>query len=108
MALNKVTYTNYSTVIGAENLNDIQDEIISMASAKAAKALVISVGTVSSLPITVTNSQITEDMKLVASTVGTPSSQTSDWSITTSNGSLTVSGSISGSTTLELILLETR
>lgn len=28
MALNKVTYTNHQTVITAENLNDIQDEII--------------------------------------------------------------------------------
>ena len=31
MALNKVTYTNHQTVITAENLNNIQDEIIANA-----------------------------------------------------------------------------
>ena len=35
MALTKVTYKDGSTVITAKNLNDIQDEIISQASAKA-------------------------------------------------------------------------
>ena len=31
MALNKVTYVDNETVIGAQNLNDIQDEIITNA-----------------------------------------------------------------------------
>ena len=35
MALSKVTYVNGQTVIGAANLNDIQDEIIANASSIA-------------------------------------------------------------------------
>lgn len=33
-----------------------------------------------------------------------PSAQTGDWTVETANGSLNVTGTISGSTTLELIL----
>lgn len=62
----------------------------------------------SSLPITITNSNITEDMVVVNSVLGTPSAQTGDWTVTTSNGSLTVAGSISGSTTLTLYLARSR
>ena len=62
----------------------------------------------SALPITITNSAITSDMVVVNSELGTPSAQTGYWTITTSNGSLTVAGSISGSTTLTLYLARSR
>lgn len=70
--------------------------------------LVIEVASFSSLPQTVTNANITEDMVVVNSVLGTPSAQTSDWTVTTSNGSATVAGSISGSTTLTLYLMKSR
>lgn len=66
--------------------------------------LVIEVASFSSLPQTVTNANITEDMVVVNSVLGTPSAQTSDWTVTTSDGSLTIAGSISGSTALTLYL----
>ena len=72
------------------------------------EALVIDCGTVSSLPKTVTNNSIDDDMVVVQSVIGTPRAQNSDWTITTSNGSLTVSGTISGSTTLVLYLMKSR
>ena len=72
----------------------------------AAKVLQIDIASFSSLPQTVTNSAITEDMVVVNSVLGTPSSQTGDWTVTTGTGTLTVSGSISGSTTLTLYLTE--
>jgi len=59
-------------------------------------------GTISSLPITINDSNITSDMVVIESVLGTPSAQTGDWTITTANGSVTISGSISGSTTLML------
>jgi hypothetical protein len=74
--------------------------------------LVISIPSFSSLPLTISNSSITNDMVAVNSELGTPSAQTGDWTgdwtVTTSNGSLTVSGSISGSTTLKLYLMKSR
>lgn len=66
--------------------------------------LPVSIASFSSLPQTVTNSKITADMVCVKVELGTPSAQTGDWTVTTSNGSLTISGSISGSTTATLYL----
>ena len=71
-----------------------------------AKVLVIDIASFSSLPQTVSNSAITADHVVVNSVLGTPSAQTGDWTVTTGAGTLTVSGSISGSTTLTLYLAE--
>ena len=70
--------------------------------------LVVEVSTFTSLPQTVTNENITSDMVVVSSVLGTPSAQTSDWVVTTFDGSLSVAGSISGSTTLTLYLMKSR
>lgn len=70
--------------------------------------LVVDVASFSSLPKTVTNANITSDMVVVNSTLGTPSAQTSDWTVTTANGSAKIAGSISGSTTLTLYLMKSR
>lgn len=70
--------------------------------------LVVDVASFSSLPQTITNENITEDMVVVNSVLGTPSAQISDWTVTTANGSATVAGSISGSTTLTLYLMKSR
>jgi len=72
----------------------------------AAKVLQVDIASFSSLPQTVTNSAITSDMVVVNSVLGTPSAQTGDWTVTTGTGTLTVSGNISGSTTLTLYLAE--
>ena len=70
--------------------------------------LVVEVASFSSLPQTINNADITSDMVVVNSALGTPSAQTSDWTVTTANGSATVAGSISGSTTLTLFLMKSR
>lgn len=67
-------------------------------------ALVITVASFSSLPQTVSDNRITDDMVCLKAELGTPSAQTGDWTVTTSAGSLTISGSISGSTTATLYL----
>lgn len=74
----------------------------------ALPALVVNCGTISSLSTTISNSKITSDMVVVNSTLGTPSAMTSEWTINTANGSLTIAGSISGSTTLTLTLMKSR
>ena len=70
--------------------------------------LVVDVEAFSSLPQTVVNENITADMVVVNSVLGTPSAQTSDWTVTTADGSATVAGSISGATTLTLYLMKSR
>ena len=72
------------------------------------KTLVVSVPSFSSLPQTISNASVTSDMVVVNSVLSSPTAQTSDWTVTTSNGSLTISGSISGSTTATLYLTRSR
>lgn len=69
-----------------------------------AKVLQVDVSAFSSLPQTVSNNAITADHVVVNSVLGTPSAQTGDWTVTTSAGSLTIAGTIGGSTTLTLYL----
>lgn len=70
--------------------------------------LVVDVESFSSLPQTVVNESITSDMVVVKSILGTPSAQTGDWTVTTADGSVTVTGDISGSTALTLYLMKSR
>ena len=69
-----------------------------------AKVLQVDIAAFSSLPQTVSNADVTADHVVVNSVLGTPSAQTGDWTVTTSAGSLTIAGTISGSTTLTLYL----
>ena len=72
-----------------------------------ARPLQINLGTVSSLPVTVTDARITADhiCKPADCLLSNPSAQTSDWTVTTQDGSVTISGSISGSTTATIWLV---
>lgn len=72
------------------------------------EVLKLDVASFSSLPQTISNANIESDMVCIHSELGTPSAQVSDWTVTTSNGSLVISGSISGSTTLTLYLIKSR
>ena len=72
------------------------------------KCLVITSSSFSSLPQTISNANVTANHVVINSVLSNPSAQTGDWTITTSSGSLTISGSISGSTTLTLYLIEQR
>lgn len=68
------------------------------------KVLVVTLASFSSLPQTFYESAVTADHVCLKAELGTPSAQTGDWTVTTSNGSVTISGSISGSTTATLYL----
>ena len=68
--------------------------------------LKVSKSSVSSLLTIITNSAITSDMECIHCVLSNPSAQTGDWTVTTSNGSLTISGSISGTTNITLYLAE--
>ena len=68
------------------------------------KVLVITSSSFSSLPQTISNTAITANHVVINSVLSNPSAQTGDWTVTTSDGSLTISGSISGTTTVTLYL----
>lgn len=74
----------------------------------ARTVLEVDCGTVSSLPKSVSSTEITDDMIVANYTLGTPAAMTGNWTVSTSNGSVTISGSISGSTTLKLYLVRRR
>lgn len=70
------------------------------------KIVVVDCGTISSLPKTVSNSAISSDHVCIKAELSSPIAQSGDWTVTTSNGSLTITGSLySGhTTTLKLYL----
>lgn len=87
---------------------DALAETVAETVAETREVLVVEFSSFSSLPQNKTNSNITSDMVVVNSVLGTPSAQTGDWTVTTSNGSVRVAGNISGSTTLTLYLMKSR
>ena len=64
----------------------------------------VSASGVSSLPITISNADIIEKHVCVKAVLSNPSAQTDDWTVTTSDGSAVISGSISGTTDITLYL----
>ena len=76
------------------------------AAVTSVKTLVVTMSSISSLSTSVSNSNITSTMVVINSVLSNPSAQLGDWTVTTSNGSLTVAGSISGTTDITLYLAE--
>lgn len=68
------------------------------------KVLRVSKNSVSSLPTTITDSRITADMYCLHSELSNSGAQIGDWTVTPSSGSLTISGTISGTTHITLYL----
>ena len=66
--------------------------------------ITINCGTISSLPFTKSSAYITADHVLLSAYLGTPQAQTGNWTVTTSAGSLQITGNINGSTTCVLTL----
>ena len=66
----------------------------------------ISISNLSSLPHTVTNTKITANHRVVNMILSNNAAQPSDWSYSTSTGSITLSGTISGTTNVYLCLAE--
>ncbi len=85
---------------------NLQRQIDNLKSSKGDKALYVDMGSISSLPVTKTVSGVTTDMVCVQAVLGTPAAQQNDWTINTDTANkVTVSGSISGTTSLKVILV---
>lgn len=99
----KLGFDRTMTATGA----DVVDAVNNLATSKAVKGIWVNMGTISSLPVTKTVAGIKTNMVKADAILGTPSAQTGDWEINTDvAGKITVSGSISGSTTLKLLMVE--
>lgn len=64
----------------------------------------VSASSVSSLPTTISSSRIHDNHVCTKAVLSNPLAQTGDWTVTTSAGSLEISGSISGTTDITLYL----
>lgn len=87
-----------STVTFAKVAEIIQSTI------EGLETLIVTVPVFSSLPQTITDERISVGHVVIKSVFSNPSAQKNDWTVTTSNGSLTISGTINGATTLTLYL----
>ena len=93
--LNKIENALYAD---RNSISDLSDAVT------ADKVLVLTGSSISSLPYTISNSNITASHVVVNSVLSNPSAQTGDWTVTTAAGSLTISGSISETTNITLYL----
>ena len=93
--------SDISTIEG--NITNLQADVQTLS---AYEPLRLDIASFDTLPKTVTNAAITADMVVLESWLSNPSAQAGDWTVTTSNGSLVVSGTIAASkaTALTLIL----
>lgn len=102
------TPTAPTAASGTANTQIATTEFVANALGNNSGILKVNCGTLSVLPTTINSSDITATMELVRAEVGTTDVQDGDWTVTTANGSVTISGSISGATTLVLYLSEVR
>ena len=66
----------------------------------------VSISSLSSLPHTISNSKITGNHRVVNAIFSNTAAAPSDWSYSTTTGSITISGTISGTTNVFLCLSE--
>ena len=66
--------------------------------------LYFSVTNLSALPYTISNTKITNKHRVVNMVLSNTLAQPSDWSYSSANGSITISGTISGTTNMYLCL----
>lgn len=98
--ITQLTTSDKSSVVAAINEVD--------AHAAKNECLVLTVSGISSLPKTVSNSNIESDMVVIKSTFSNPAAPSGNWDATTGTGTLTISGTISGTTDVTLYLMKSR
>lgn len=105
---NNRLYRCTTAVSTAEAWNSSKWTATSIAKEIGEKDLVFTIVGVNSLPKTFTNVAITADHVVSWATLSNPAAQTGDWTVTTarsgSSGTVTISGTISGTTNITLVL----
>ena len=104
-----VDYPSRATPINAANLNRLEEGVAGLYSDMSKGVLYftnVSVLANSGTIVTVSNGKITSDHVVVSAVFAAPSNITTDVNWTTANGSLTMSGTCSGATTVNLVLAQ--
>lgn len=103
---NKITIGNTKTSFTERLANDINSASSSGGGGVSSMGgiLKVTIPSFSALPQTVGNAAITAQHEVIYSFLSDPMARASDWTVTTTSGSLTVSGEISGATSLTLYL----
>ena len=83
---------------------DVSQYATASVGVSTAEVVVVTISSLSSLPQTIESSYITADHVLLHYYMSMRGYQTDQWTVTTSNGSVTISGTISNSMNLTLIL----
>ncbi len=100
LGLTKPAGTDHISVLDINGNSDILDAAIGR------NNVFISITSLSSLPYTVSNSKITANHRVVNAILSDTTAQPGDWSYSTAAGSVTISGTISGTTNVYLCLSE--
>ena len=87
-----------------EDISSIQESVSEL---QTFEALHVSIAALSSLPYTVSNANIKADMRVIDCVFGTPDAIASNVTWTTLDGGLQLSGTMSGTTTVDLVLIKT-
>lgn len=105
--ISTLTTSAKSSAVAA--INEVKAATTSNATAVAkCETLVVTLSSIASLPQTVSDASIESDMVVANTVLSNPSAQTGNWTVSTSSGSLTVSGNISGTTNITLYLTKSR
>lgn len=92
-------YQYTTTENGVQNMVDVRS-----ISSGATGLIELNTNSFNSLPLVINDNRITSDHVVAEWVISNSSAQTSDWNWTTEKGKITITGSISGSTTLYLLL----
>ena len=107
--VNNISDVNGNVTVCGTDIAMSSSDSTSLKSAIEKRGVVqITTGNFSALPYTYptsgTNSKIESDMVVINSTLSNPNSQASDWTVSTSNGSLTITGTFQGTTATNITL----
>lgn len=96
-----------------EQIGNLKSDISNLQTATAKlEVYKVTMTNISTLPKTYpdsgTDANIEDDMVVINSVLSNPAAQTSDWTWVTSPGTLTISGTVSGTTDIDLYLMKSR
>ena len=101
--------SDYLAIDNGVNTTKIPATAISDKAVTESSVLVVTASSVSSLPKTISDENITTDMVVVNSVLSDPLAQLGDWTASTDTaGQVVISGTISGTTDIKLYLMKSR
>ena len=95
-----ISYSNSGSGLTATNTQAAIDEL----NTKIERTYISATGTITALPYTQAVTGLTSDHECIKMDLGTPSAQASDWTVTTTSGSFTITGTLTTSATTTVSL----